>query len=280
MATPLEGRVCIVTGPTSGIGKQTALELARAGAHVILACRNPAKGEAARTEILSRTGSANTEVLPVDLSEPESIRSFATRFQGAHRRLDVLINNAGVLSFRRRVDASGVEYTFAVNVLGPFLLTNLLLPLLQASAPSRVINVGSATHFSGRVEFDNLQGERKFRFIRAYSNSKLEILLLSYELARRLQGSGVTVNCVHPGTIRTGLYDALPAGFGFVKFFMHSPVVGAAPIMRLAASPELGGASGRYFDRLREARSSAASYDMDTAQRLWKTCEALASPHV
>lgn len=277
MPSRLEGRVCIVTGATSGIGKQTAIGLARLGAQVVLACRNPAKGEAVRGEITAQTGSHRVEVMRVDLSEPESIRTFVGEFRVGHTRLDSLVNNAGILSFRRRLTSMGLETTFAVNVLAPFLLTELLLPLLKASAPSRVINVGSATHFSGRVEFDNLQGERRFRFLRAYSNSKLEILLLSYEQARRLQGTGVTVNCVHPGAIRTGLYNGLPAGFRFVRFFLHSPSVGAAPVVRLAASTEVQGVSGRYFDRLLEARSSAASYDTDVAQRLWDACESLAS---
>lgn len=278
MAGSLEGRVCLVTGPTSGIGKETARGLARLGAHVVLACRNPAKGAAVRGEISTDTGNADLEVATFDLADPASIRSFAAGFAVGHPQLDVLINNAGVLRFRRRLTAAGLETTFSVNVLGPFLLTNLLLPLLRASAPSRVINVGSATHFNGHVEFDNLQGERGYRFVRAYSNSKLELLLLTYELARRVEGSGVTVNCVHPGAIRTNLYRGLPFPFRFVKYFMGEPVTGAAPVVRLAADPDLRGVSGRYFDRLLEARSSAESYEVGVAQRLWSACERLASP--
>ncbi len=271
----LEGRICIVTGPTSGIGKETARGLARLGARVVLACRDPVKGAAVREEIAADTGNATLEVQPVDLSIPESIRAFAAAFQAGHPRLDVLVNNAGVLSFRRRLTAQGVEAHFAVNVLGPFLLTNLLLPALEASAPSRVVNVGSATHYSGHVDFDNLQGERSYRFIRAYSDSKLELLLLSYELARRLDGTGVTVNCVHPGTIRTGLYNGLPFGFRFVRWFMHDPVTGAAPVVRLASDPDLRDVTGKYFDRLTPVRSAAASYDGAVAARLWSTCERL-----
>lgn len=274
----LEGRVCVVTGPTSGIGKETARGLARLGAHVVLACRDPAKGAVVRDEIAADTGNTNLEIRPIDLAVPESIRAFAADFQKAHRRIDVLINNAGVLSFRRRLTPQGVETHFAVHVLGPFLLTNLLLPTLKASAPSRIINVGSATHYSGHVDFDNLQGERRYRFIRAYSDSKLEILLLSYELARRLEGTGVTVNCVHPGAIRTRLYNGLPVAFRFVKLFLRDPVTGAAPIVRLAADPDLRDVSGRYFDRLAEARSAAESYDVGLAKRLWSTCENLTGP--
>ena len=194
------------------------------------------------------------------------------------KRLDVLINNAGVLAFRRRLTPQGVETHFAVHVLGPFLLTNALQPVLKASAPARVINVGSATHFSGHVDFDNLQGEREYRFLRAYSTSKLEILLLTYEFARRLEGSGVTVNCVHPGAIHTDLYNGLPVAFRFVKWFLRDPVTGAAPIVRLASDSSLNGVSGRYFDRLREARSAPESYDAELAQRLWSACERLAGP--
>ncbi len=277
MPGTMAGRVCIVTGPTSGIGRETARGLGRLGAHVILACRDAAKGAAVRDEIAAETGHADVEVRKIDLADPASIRSFAADVSAAHPRLDVLINNAGVLAFRRKLTSQGVEMHFAVNVLGPFLLTNALLPVLRARAPSRVINVGSATHFSGHVDFDNLQGERDYRFIRAYSTSKLEILLLTYELARRLKGSGVTVNCVHPGGIRTGLYDGLPVLFRFVKWFMHDPVTGAAPVVRLAADSSLEGVSGRYFDRLREARSSPESYDVDVAQRLWSACERLAA---
>ena len=273
----LEGRVCIVTGPTSGIGRETARGLARLRAHVTLACRDTVKGATVRAEIAADTGNPNLEVRRVDLADPDSVRSFASEFVAAHPRLDVLINNAGVLSFRRRLTPHGVETHFAVHVLGPFLLTNALLPVLKASAPARIINVGSATHVGGHVDFDNLQGERSYRFIRAYSTSKLEILLLTYEFARRLEGTGVTANCVHPGAIRTGLYNGLPVPFRFVKWFMHDPVTGAAPILRLAADSSLDGVSGRYFDRLREARSSPESYDAALAQRLWSACEQLAS---
>ncbi len=264
-----------MTGPTSGIGKETARGLARLGAHVILACRDPAKGAAVQAEVAEDTGNANLEVRRIDLADPASIRSFAADFQASHTRLDVLINNAGVLAFRRRLTPAGVETHFAVHVLGPFLLTNLLLPVLRSSAPSRVINVGSATHFNGHVEPDNLQGERSFRFIRAYSTSKLEILLLTYEFARRLDGTGVAVNCVHPGAIRTGLYNGLPAPFRFVKLFMSDPVTGAAPLVRLATDADLRTVSGKYFDRFRERPSSPESYDAELARKLWSECERL-----
>ena len=214
----------------------------------------------------------------MELADPASIRSFAADFLATGCRLDVLVNNAGILSFRRTLTASGLESTFAVNVLAPFLLTKLLLPTLKASAPSRVVNVGSATHHGGHVDFDNLQGEREFRFLRAYSNSKLEVLLLTYEFARRLAGDRVTVNCVHPGGIRTALYDGLPRGFRFVRLFMRSPAYGAEPVIRLASASELRDVTGRYFDRLQEARSSPESYDTATAARLWSVCERLAGP--
>jgi NAD(P)-dependent dehydrogenase (short-subunit alcohol dehydrogenase family) len=276
MQGTLSGRVCIVTGPTSGIGKETAKGLARLGARVVLACRDEAKGTVLRNEMVANGGRPAVEVEKIDLADPVSIRAFAARFQETHNRLDVLINNAGILAFHRSTTPGGIESQFSVNVLGPFLLTNLLLPLLKTSAPSRIINVGSATHYSGRVAFDNLQGEREYRFIRAYSNSKLEILLLTYEFARRLEGSGVTANCVHPGGIRTGLYNGLPTAARFVKYFLRSPKFGAAPVVRLASAPELQAVSGRYFDRVREARSSPESYDTEVAARLWNVCDALA----
>lgn len=276
MGPILQDRVCIVTGPTSGIGRETAFGLARLGARVVLACRDVARGDAVRGDIVAATGNDRLEVMKVDLSDLDSIRAFAAEFRAGHSRADVLVNNAGILSFHRRVTPTGIEMHFAVNVLGPFLLTELLLPLLEASAPSRVVNVGSATHSGGRVEFDNLQGEREYHFLRAYSNSKLEILLLTYELARRLEGKAVTANCVHPGPIRTDLYDGLPVAFRFVKYFLRSPATGAAPVVRLASSPDFRDVSGRYFDRMRDTRSSAESYDTETAGRLWTACEALA----
>ncbi len=161
MPGSLEGRTAIVTGPTSGIGKETARGFARLGAHVVLACRDATKGAAVRDEIAADTQDSHLEVMTIDLALPDSIRAFAAAFQRSHRRLDVLVNNAGVLSVRRRLTATGLETHFAVHVLGPVLLTNLLLPTLKASAPSRVINVGLATHYRGHVEFDNLQGERR-----------------------------------------------------------------------------------------------------------------------
>lgn len=270
MAANLEGRICIVTGPTSGIGKETARGLARMGATVILACRNTEKGEAVRQEILAETGNSRLEVMKLDLADQSSIRAFAAEIQIAHPRLHVLINNAGIFALRRRFTPDSIESQFAVNVLGPFLLTNLLVGALKAGAPARIINVGSATHTGGHVDFDNLQGERQYRGFRAYSNSKLELLLLSYEFARRLKGTGVTVNCVHPGTIRTRLgADDMPAVVSFFKLFMRGPVVGAQPSLRLASAPELEGVSGKYFHKLKEARSAPESYDVATARRLW-----------
>lgn len=274
----MEGRVCVVTGPTSGIGRATALGLARRGARVILACRDAEKGQAVRGAIASATGNDRLEVARIDLEDRASIRAFAVEVLSQHPRIHVLVNNAGVLSFRRVVANGGVERHFAIHVLGPFLLTNLLLPAVEAAVPARIINVGSATHWTGRVDFDNLQGEREYRFIRAYANSKLEILLLTYELARRLAGTGVTVNCVHPGAIRTDLYNGLPVGFRFVKYFLRSPATGAEPIVRLATSPDLGDVSGRYFDRMVESKSAPASYDTGVASRLWNVCEGLAGP--
>lgn len=270
MAANLEGRVCIVTGPTSGIGKETARGLARMGASVILACRDMEKGEVVRREIAADAGNSRLEVAKLDLADQSSIRAFAADFQKTHLRLHVLINNAGISALKRRLTPDGVESQFAVNVLGPFLLTNLLLGTLKDSAPARIINVGSAAHAGGHVDFDNLQGEREFRSFRAYSNSKLGLLLITYELARRLQGTGVTVNCVHPGVIRSNLGgDDLPGALIFFKLFMRGPVAGAQPSLRLASAPELEGVTGKYFHKLKEARSAPESYDTAAAQRLW-----------
>ncbi len=270
MAGEMEGRVCIVTGPTSGIGKETARGLARMGATVILACRDVMKGQSTRQELVASTGDARFEILKVDLASLASIRTFAAEFRATHPRLHVLINNAGIYAFRRRLTPDGFESQFAVNVLAPFLLTNLLLDPLKAGAPSRVINVGSRAHFGGHLDFDNLQGEREFRRFGAYSDSKLELLLLTYELAHRLEGTGVSVNCLHPGVIRTHLGgDDFPRAAAFFKVFMRGPVAGARPSIRLASAPELEAVSGKYFDKLKEARSSPESYDSAAARKLW-----------
>lgn len=274
---PMAGKVSIVTGPTSGIGTEIARGLARDGATVVLACRDPLKGEATRRDIEATTGAHGLSVMRLDLASLASVREFARGFLATYPELHLLVNNAGIMNWRREVTADGLEAQFQVNYLAPFLLTQLLSDRLRASAPSRIVNVASHAHYRGLIDFDNLQGEREFRRLGHYGDSKLAMVLWTYELARRLGGTGVSVNAVHPGVIRTNLGNGqLPAGAGFFKMFMKGPVRGAQTPLWVATSPELNGTTGRYFSSLREEKSAAASYDEDLARRLWSLSEKLA----
>jgi retinol dehydrogenase-14 len=215
-------------------------------------------------------------VLPADLASLESVRQATDRFLAGHDRLHVLINNAGVSLNHRSVTADGFETTFAVNHLGPFLLTNLLLERLKQSAPSRVVNVTSTASRRGRINFDDLQAEQRFSGIGAYHNSKLAIVLFTYELARRLEGTGVTVNCVHPGVVRgtaLGRGERFPlpvrVAWTLLRPFMKSPEQGANTSVYAATSPDLEDVSGRFFANSRQARTSKPSYDQSLAERLW-----------
>ena len=272
-------KICAVTGANSGIGKATASGLAGMGATVVMVCRDRGRGEAARDEIRERTGSDAVELMLADLSVQASIRDFVERFGRAYGRLHVLVNNAGVVAPRRTVTADGLELTFAVNYLAPFLLTNLLLDALKAGAPARVVNVAGSLHRRGKVDFDDLQSEKDYSFARAGYRSKLALILFTYELARRLEGTAVTANCLHPGAVRTGIAGGLPwyvrAAAFFAKPFFVSPARGARTSVYLASSPAVEGVTGKYFSKMREVCSSPASYDEEAAARLWRVSEEL-----
>ncbi|HYU07116.1 MAG TPA: SDR family oxidoreductase [Thermoplasmata archaeon] len=263
-------RVWIVTGANSGIGKATALGLARLDGTVVLACRNAERGEAAREEITRATGNEKISVMIVDMASQTSIRSFADEFRRTPDRLDALVNNAGIFRRHRHVTPDGLEETFAVNYLGGFLLTHLLLDLLKASAPSRVVNVSSSAHEGGRIHFDDLQGEARYSGFRAYGQSKLAQVLFTYELARRLEGTGVTVNACHPGVIRTNFgRDDWPWAVHLVRPFFKSPEKGAQTPVYLAASPEVAGLTGKYVVRKEPRASSRLSQDPELQRRLY-----------
>jgi len=275
----LAERTCLVTGGNSGIGKSTALGLARMGAEVVIGCRSKNKGEAARAEIVAKTGNKKVELMLVDVSSKESIRKFAKDFIASHKRLDLLVNNAGVYLTRRTTTVDGLESTFATNYLGPFLLTSLLLDLLRKSAPSRIVNVTSDAHNGARINFDDLQGEKKFSGWNAYGQSKLAQILFTHELAQKLDGSQVTVNSAHPGVVRTNFArnngGLIAMGFRIIGIFFISPATAAQRILYVATSPDLEEVSGRYFTKMREAKSSPESYDEDAASRLWQVSEKL-----
>lgn len=270
----MNGNVVMVTGANSGIGKVTALELARMGATLVMVCRSRSKGEAARDEIVAQTGNDNVELILADFAALESVRRAAQEFRERHDRLDVLVNNAGLYLGERLLSQDGYEMTFAVNHLAPFLLTNLLLETLKASAPARVVTVSSAAHTGGHIRFEDLNAERGFRGFKAYGDSKLANILFSNELARRLEGSGVTSNSLHPGAVATNFASGngglLGMVFGLLRPFFLSPEQGAQTSIYLASSPEVAGVTGKYFARCKPARTSSEAQDVAVQRRLWE----------
>jgi NAD(P)-dependent dehydrogenase (short-subunit alcohol dehydrogenase family) len=271
----------MVTGANSGIGKETALGLSRMGATVVMVCRDQGRGEAALSEIAARSNSQHVELMIADLSSQRSIRRLATEYREKHDRLHVLVNNAGRIIGKRTVTDDGLETTFALNHLGYFLLTVSLLDLLKAGAPARVVNVASSSHYSAHIEFSDLQSERSYRGFRGYGRSKLANILFTFELARRLEGTNVTANCVQPGTVRTRLgHDAgglLGLGIRLYRPFMGSAKKGAETPIFLASSPEVEAVNGRYFSDKRQIRSSRESRDETVARRLWEVSLELTS---
>lgn len=264
------GKICMITGANSGIGKQTAIGLADMGATIIMVCHDVAKGEAALNEIKEKTGNSSIDLLLADLSSQQAIRDLVEEFNNKYQELHVLINNAGVVLSKRHGTVDGFETQFAVNYLAPFLLTNLLLDVLKANAPARIVNVSSEVHQRATLDFNDLQSEKKYGAFLTYGRSKLALTLFTYELARRLQGSGVTVNAVHPGVVRTNLgRDMDWFSRGFTKVFFKSPVKGAETSIYVASSPEIEGITGKYFANKKEKPSSKASYDEALAKRLW-----------
>ena len=270
----MTGKTCIVTGGNSGIGKATALGLAKLDATVVIVSRDKDKGEAAVLEIRTLSGNKNVDSMVADLSSQDSVRELAHDLKSRYKRLRVLINNAGILLPRRVETVDGLEATFATNHLGHFLLTNLLVDTLKASEPARIINLTSAAHYGTEMSFDDLQGVKKYSGYHAYGQSKLANVLFTYQLAKLLDGSGVTVNCLHPGVVRTGFgKDQRGLMSILVRIgspFMMSPEKSARATIYLATSPELEGVSGKYFSKGKLGRSSDQSYDIASAERLWK----------
>jgi NAD(P)-dependent dehydrogenase (short-subunit alcohol dehydrogenase family) len=272
MSRTMQGKTCIITGGSSGIGKAAALELAARGANVVLVCRDAARGDAAMREVASQGGGA-AELMIADLSVQQDVRRLASEILARHPRIDVLVNNAGGIFGQRRLSVDGLELTFALNHLAYFLLTNLLLDRLRASAPARVINVTSGAHHMGRLDWDNLQGERSYSAMRAYGLSKLGNVLFTYELARRMAGSGVTVNCMHPGAVATNFAATatkmMQTFFRLFKPLLRTPERGADTIVWLASSPEVEGVNGKFFMDRKDTRSSRLSYEEQAARQLW-----------
>lgn len=265
----MKGKTVLITGATAGIGKATAIGLADKGARLILVGRSDQRLAAVAAE-----GHQEVITMKAELSSMAEVRRLAAEILGSAPRLDVLINNAGTIVGDRRLTVDGYEYTFALDHLSPFLLTNLLLGTLKASAPSRVIAVSSAGHLAGTMHFDDLMLEKGYRAFKAYSQAKLANVLFTNELARRLAGTGVTANSLHPGTVRTHFGDELKGAFRIgmylVRPFEIGPRTGARTSIYLASSPEVEGVSGKYFVRQKPRRPSAEAADPEIARRLWE----------
>jgi len=270
-------RTCLITGASAGIGKEMAKQIARSGATVVMVSRSRDRLATAQEEINREVPSAKTDLLVADLSSQAEIRRLASEFSGRYGRLDILINNAGVLMSNRSLTVDGIETTFAVNHLGYFLLTNLLLETIKAGSPARIVNVSSAAHKSATLDFDDLQNEKRYVGFFVYCESKLANVLFTYELARRLEGTGVTANCFHPGAIATELFrhQNVLVRLG-TQLFLKTPARGAETGVYLATSPEVEGVTGKYFVNKHPARSNKQSHDRAAAQRLWEISAELA----
>jgi retinol dehydrogenase 14 len=270
----MKGKTVLITGATNGIGKAAALEIAKQGATVVIVGRDKAKAENVAKELRSQSGNNTLEFMLADLSSQKDIHKLATDFKAKHSRLDVLINNAGGFFDKRKTTADGLEYTFAFNHLGYFLLTNLLLDVLKASAPSRIVNVSSAAQAPGKIFWDDLQFSKNYGGMKAYYQSKLANVMFTYELAKRLTTPGVTVNALHPGVVNSGFGSGAGGfvgfAFGLIKRFQAiSPEKGADTVVYLATSPEVEGVTGKYFDKRKVKQTNPISYDDASNKRLW-----------
>ena len=272
----MQGKVCVITGATAGIGLVAASELARRGAHVVIVGRSAEKCTATQAQIRSASAEGSVDSFVADLSSLAETKRLAGQLREQYPRIDVLLNNAGAMFWKRTESADGIEKTFALNHLSYFVLTNLLLPVLKQSTPARIVNVASDAHKGVSINFDDIQFKQKYSGWKAYQQSKLANILFTYELARRIEGTGVTANALHPGFVRTSFLEALneaPAGWLMKKIggmIALSPEQGARTSIYLAFSPDVAGVSGRYFVKEKPVVSSPQSRDQAAAERLWQ----------
>lgn len=270
----LKDKICIITGATSGIGKETAIALAVKGARLVLPVRDVLKGEMLQKEIQDHHPDASVDIMPCNLASLQSIRQFAADFKSRYEHLHVLVNNAGIWETRRQLSEDGIELNFAVNHLAPFLLTNLLLDRLEQSTPARVVNVASEAHRQGKIYFDDLEFEKKFSSLKSYGQSKLANILFTKKLSQKLKGRGVTANCLHPGVVATSLFDKMPKILvGAMGLFMISPQKGARTSIYLASSPEVENISGEYFAKSKIKKPNQDALRQDIADKLWEISE-------
>jgi retinol dehydrogenase 14 len=273
------GKVILITGGTSGIGKAAATALAGMGATVVITGRNEERGKRALQEIREESGNDGVELILADLTVQDEVRRLVEELRERHNQLEVLVNNAGLVLSERTETPDGIETQLAINHLAPFLLTNLLLDLLKKSAPSRIVTVSSDAHRWAKIDLDDLQSRKRYRGMQVYGKTKLANIMFTYELAERLEGTGVTVNCMHPGGVNTnfGNNQGGPMNllFRLFKPFMRSPEQGADTLIYLASSPEVEGMTGKYLADRKVKAASDAAYDETTRKRLWEASEEL-----
>lgn len=273
------GKVVLITGGTSGIGKAAATALAGMGATVVITGRNEERGKRALQEIREESENDRVELILADLTVQDEVRRLAEELRERHNQLEVLVNNAGLVLSERTETPDGIETQLAINHLAPFLLTNLLLDLLKESAPSRIVTVSSDAHRWAKIDLDDLQSRKRYRGMQVYGKTKLANIMFTYELAERLEGTGVTANCMHPGGVNTnfGNNQGGPMNllFRLFKPFMRSPEQGADTLIYLASSPEVEGMTGKYLADRKVKAASDAAYDETTRKRLWEASEEL-----
>lgn len=275
-AAGMEGKVCVVTGATAGIGKETALALAKRGATVVIVARDAAKSARTVDEIEQAVPNAKVDVILADFTSLAAVRAAAAEIGKRYRAVHVLVNNAGVANKHRMCTVDGYEQIFAVNHLAPFLLTRELMPLLRAGAPSRIVNVASVAERNNPIDFDDLQSAKNYGGFRAYGKSKLANVMFTYELAARLAGTGVAANCLHPGAVATDMLKKIPwLLYALISPFLLTPAQGAVTQIFLASSPQVEGVSGGYYVKSTAARSSPRSYDVSARKHLWDVSESL-----
>jgi NAD(P)-dependent dehydrogenase (short-subunit alcohol dehydrogenase family) len=276
----MEGRVCVVTGATAGIGKESARALAKMGATVVIVARDAAKSARTVDEIETEVPGAKLDVVLADFASLGAVRDAAAEIGRRYRAIHVLMNNAGVATKTRMITIDGYEQIFAVNHLAPFLFTRELMPLLRAGAPSRIVNVASMAERNNPIDFDDLQSEKQFGGFRVYGKSKLANVMFTYQLAARLAGTGITANCLHPGAVATDMLKKIPwLLYAIISPFLLTPEQGAVTQVYLASSPAVEGVSGGYYIKSKAVRSSPRSYDVSAQKRLWEASEKLVAPH-
>jgi len=269
----MKGKICLITGATSGIGRQTAIALAKMGASVIITSRDAEKGFKVKNDIIRISGNTEVEMMECDLASFASIRSFTDAFKSKYNKLHILINNAGTWQTERKLSVDGIELTLATNVLAPFLLMNLLADLMKQSAPARMVNVASMAHKFAKLDFGDLEGIKKFNNMQIYGQSKIGVILITNKMAEILKDTGVTVNSLHPGVVATHLFDNM----GFIiktmgQIIMISPEKGAQTSIYLATSPDVAQITGKYFAKKKVVSASSAATDKSNADKIWQIC--------